>query len=109
MNCTVVTIATKVTYYRCTNEKVSSFPHSGVQVLQQVFKMASPFIRTGLKSLMPFNRWRFRQCFVRSHFKCPSSTVSGQPCLELASDTHESATHDPDLVFNKTNIRANWS
>jgi len=52
------------------------------------------------------SQWRGPQCIVTGHWKCKSSTVPGQPHLELASDTHDSATHALYSVFNRTKIRA---
>jgi len=116
INCTIVTLTTKATYYRCPNEKYPVFSTQSLstkaEILHHVFTIASSFthtqLHTGLKSLRPFSQQHHPQCFVKSHFKCRSNTVSAHPCLELAPDTHDSTTYATYSVFNRTKIRANW-
>jgi len=88
VNCIVITLATKVTHYRCTIFFKIQFIHTiGMHlslISQQGFKMFF-LIHTGLKSLTPFINiapstmfWNERQ----------SSAASGQPHLELAYLVH---------------------
>jgi len=81
-----------------------SLSYSWDQILQQLFIIASSFTHTRLQSDIPFSQWHR---FMTSHSKCQASTVSGQPHLQLASNTHDSTIHALYLVFNKTKIRAN--
>ena len=56
--------------------------------------MSSFFIHTGLKAEVScvIHQQHRPQCFVISHFKCQSSTVSDRPRPELVSDTRDPAS-----------------